>query len=86
MTKQLRHKLLRRLQFRESWVIFFVVGFIMMNFPFLHIFNKPGTIFGYPFMFLYFYLGWAVSIFIIYLFTLAVNHPTATKSPENKQS
>lgn len=85
MTKKLRHKLLRRLQFRESWVIFFVVGFIMMNFPFLHIFNKPGTIFGYPFMFLYFYLGWAVSIFIIYLFTLAVSNPTAAKSPENKQ-
>ncbi|KAB0669761.1 hypothetical protein F6V30_13280 [Oryzomonas sagensis] len=85
MTRHLRHKLLRRLQFRESWVIFFVAGFIMMNFPFLHIFNKPGTIFGYPFMFLYFYLGWAASIFIIYLFTLAVSNPTAAKSPENKQ-
>ena len=54
MTNRLSHKLLRRLQLRESWVIFFVVGFIMMNFPFLHIFNKPGTIFGYPLMFLYF--------------------------------
>ncbi len=85
MTNRLRHKLLRRLQFRESWVIFFVVGFIMMNFPFLHIFNKPSTIFGYPLMFLYFYLGWAVSIFVIYIFTLAVSH-TADKSPENPQS
>ncbi|MGD0584837.1 MAG: hypothetical protein ABSA86_03540 [Oryzomonas sp.] len=84
MTNRLRHKLLRRLQFRESWVIFFVVGFIMMNFPFLHIFNKPSTVFGYPLMFLYFYLGWAVSIFVIYLFTLAVSH-TTDKSPENPQ-
>ena len=84
MTNRLRHKLLRRLQFRESWVIFFVVGFIMMNFPFLHIFNKPSTVFGFPLMFLYFYLGWAVSIFVIYLFTLAVSHPV-DKSPENPQ-
>jgi hypothetical protein len=60
------------------------VGFIMMNFPFLHIFNKPGTIFGYPLMFLYFYLGWAVSIVVIYIFTLAVSH-TDDKSPENPQ-
>ena len=84
MTDRLRHKLLRRLQFRESWVICFVVGFIMMNFPFLHIFNKPSTIFGFPLMFLYFYLGWAVSIFVIYLFTLAVGH-TSDKSPEKPQ-
>jgi len=84
MTKRLRRKILHRLQFRESWVIFFVMGFIMMNFPFLRIFNKPETIFGYPLMFLYFYLGWAVSIFIIYLFTLAVSQPP-DKSPENKQ-
>jgi len=84
MTYQLRHKLMRRLQFRESWVILFVVGFIIMNFPFLHIFNKPYTIFGYPLMFLYFYLGWAVSIFVVYLFTLAVSH-TVDKPPGNPQ-
>ena len=84
MTNRLRNKFLRRLQFRESWVIFFVVGFIMMNFPFLHIFNKPSTIFGYPLMFLYFYLGWAVSIIVIFIFTLAVSHST-DKSPENTQ-
>jgi hypothetical protein len=55
-----------------------------MNFPFLHIFNKPYTIFGYPLMFLYFYLGWAVSIFVVYLFTLAVSH-TVDKPPGNPQ-
>lgn len=85
MMDRLSHKLLRRLQLRESWIIFFVVGFIMMNFPFMHIFNKASTVFGYPLMFLYFYLGWAVSIFVIYIFTLAVSH-TTDKSPENPQS
>lgn len=84
MTNRLRHKLLLRLQFRESWIIFFVLGFIMMNFPFLHIFNKPDTIIGYPLMFLYFYIGWAVSIFVIYLFTLSVSH-SPDKSPEKKR-
>lgn len=84
MKNRLHHSLLRRLQFRESWVIFFVLGFIMMNFPFLNIFNKPVTIFGFPLMFIYFYLGWAVSILVIYIFTLAVKH-TADKSPENEQ-
>lgn len=73
MTKHLR-RLLHRLQLPESWVIFFIMGIIMMNFPFMHIFNKPSTIFGFPLMFLYLFIGWAISIFVIYLFTLAVGH------------
>jgi hypothetical protein len=73
MTGRLRHKMLHRLQLRESWVIFFIMGIIMLNFPFLHIFNKSDTLFGFPLLFLYFTLGWAFSIFVIYLFTLAVS-------------
>jgi hypothetical protein len=72
MLENMRRRLLQRLQLPESWVIFFIMGIIMMNFPFLHIFNKPDTIFGFPLIFLYFFIGWAVSIFVIYLFTLAV--------------
>lgn len=74
MLKHLRRSLLVRLQLPESWVIFFIMGIIMMNFPFVHIFNKPGTLFGFPLIFLYFFIGWAVSIFVIYLFTIAVGH------------
>jgi hypothetical protein len=74
MLTRLRHRLLHRLQLPESWVIFFIMGLIMMNFPFLHIFNKPDTIFGFPLIFLYFFVGWAVSIFVIYIFTIAVGH------------
>lgn len=80
--KRLRHKLLHRLQLKESWIIFFIMGIIMMNFPFLHIFNKPATIFGFPLMFLYFFIGWAVSIFVIFLFVLAIGH-TPGKSRGN---
>ena len=60
------------LHLREAWVICFVLGLVMLNFPFLHIFNKSDSIFGFPLLFIYFTLGWAVSIAVIYLFTLAV--------------
>jgi hypothetical protein len=73
MIRRFRHKMLLRLQLRESWVIFFIMGIIMLNFPFLHIFNKSDTLFGFPLLFLYLTIGWAISIFVIYLFTLAVN-------------
>ena len=85
MLKRLRLKLLRRLQLRESWIIFFGMGFILINFPFLHIFNKPDTIFGIPLLMLYLFVGWAISIIIIYLFTLAIGNPEE-KPPETHNS
>lgn len=81
---RLRHRLLRRLQLRESWVIFFIMGIIMMNYPFMYIFNKPTPIFGFPLMFLYIFIGWAVSIFVIYLFTLAVGQPDDNNRHEKR--
>ena len=85
MPARLHHKLLRRLQLRESWIIFFIMGIIMMNFPFLHIFNKSDTIFGFPLFFLYLFIGWAVSIFVIYLFTLAIDHNESRHRENHKQ-
>ncbi|MBK5276135.1 MAG: hypothetical protein JJE30_13940 [Desulfuromonadales bacterium] len=73
MISRVRHRILHRLQLRESWMIFFIMGIIMLNFPFLHIFNKSDSVFGFPLLFLYFTVGWAVSIAVIYLFTLSVN-------------
>jgi len=72
MLNRLRHRILHRMQLRESWFIFFIMGIIMMNFPFLNIFNKSDTLFGFPLLFLYLFIGWAVSIFVIYLFVLAI--------------
>ena len=74
MPNRLRQRLMHRLQLPESWVIFFIMGIIMMNFPFMHIFNKASTILGFPLMFLYFFIGWTISILVIYIFTLAVGH------------
>lgn len=84
MPKRLRQRLMHRLQLPESWLIFFIMGIIMMNFPFIHIFNKADTIFGFPLMFLYLFIGWAVSISVIYLFTVAVGH-TGGKQQETNQ-
>ena len=85
MINRFRNRILQRLQLRESWVIFFIMGIIMLNFPFLQIFNKSDTLFGFPLLFHYFTIGWAFSIFVIYLFTLAVTQNGAahhgTKKP-----
>ncbi len=53
---------------REAWVIFFILGVIMLNFPFIHIFNKATTILGIPLLILYFFLGWPLSILVVFLF------------------
>ena len=63
--------ILERLRLKESWLIFFVLGIIMMNYPFIDVFNKEATIGGIPVLYLYFNIGWLVSIVIIYLFRLA---------------
>lgn len=68
MIKRLLTRIMHRLQLRESWIIFFILGIIMLTFPFMQIFNKPVMIFGFPLMLLYLTVGWAFSIFVIYLF------------------
>jgi hypothetical protein len=69
--KRLRSHIIRRLQLRESWLIFFILGIMLMAFPILHIFNKPVLLLGVPLLFLYLTAGWIISIIVIYLFVLA---------------
>lgn len=75
MWERLKHGIFRRLRLRESWVIFFLLGIIMMNYPFVNVFNKHVTLFGYPLFYLYLLVGWLVSICIIYLFIRATELP-----------
>jgi len=82
---QLRNRVMHRLRLKESWIVFFTTGFIMMNFPFLNIFNKNQEIFGFPLLYLYFTVGWAVSIIVIYLFTLAVGNGENKNEEQNRQ-
>lgn len=55
---------------QESWVICFFLGMVMLNFPFLHIFNKDELIFGIPLIILYIFIGWPLSIVVVWLFSL----------------
>ncbi len=73
MWPKIRMALFRRLCLMESWVIFFVLGLIMMNFPFITIFDKPLVLFDIPLLYLYLQVGWLISIFVIYLFVKANN-------------
>ena len=81
---RLRTKIIHSMQLRESWIIFFILGIIMMTFPFLHIFNKPILLFGVPLLFLYLTVGWIISIIVIYLFMIASRHDNKAKE-ENSE-
>lgn len=80
MWRSTGQKILKRLFLRDSWVIFFITGNVMLNFPFLKIFNQPITILGFPLLYLYFMIGWPVSIWVIYLFTTAIEQETGEES------
>jgi len=72
MKNRMGSEFLHRLNLKEAWVIFFILGIIMMNYPFINIFNVPDQLFGMPVLFAYLYYGWLISIFVIYLFVKAV--------------
>lgn len=60
----------RKIPLTDAWAICFILGIVMLNYPFLHIFNKNILVFGFPLTILYFFIGWPASIFIIYLFSI----------------
>ena len=69
---------IRRLKLKDTWAVCFVLGFAMMNYPFISIFNKPFLPFGIPLLYLYLLFGWLFSIFIVYLFSRAAAKDTDT--------
>lgn len=85
MWPKLKLTILKRLRLTESWVIFFILGIIMMNYPFIHMFNKPAMFLNIPILYLYLHVGWLVSIFVIYLFTKAVDLPEDQEEKEDKE-
>jgi Na+-driven multidrug efflux pump len=74
MWPRLKKSLLSRLRLKESWVIFFILGIIMMNYPFINIFNKPDRLFGMPALYFYLQFGWLISILVIVIFTKSIDH------------
>jgi len=53
---------------REAWILCLILGLVMINFPFIHIFNTQGMIWGIPKLILYFFAGWPISIAVIWFF------------------
>ncbi len=80
-----RQRLLKQLQLRESWIIFFILGNVMLNFPFLKIFNQPISLLGFPLLYLYFTIGWAISIGVIYLFASSVEQDETDAKQQERQ-
>jgi hypothetical protein len=52
----------------------------MINYPFLHIFDRAELVFGFPIVYLYFLFGWAGSIAVIALYARALK-----KQPPEKE-
>jgi len=59
---------------KEAWVLCFILGIIMLNYPFLHIFNKDRLVFDIPLLVLYLLVGWPISILVIFLFTRSLKN------------
>lgn len=79
MSAKIRNLVLKRLKLKDTWVICFVLGLVMMNYPFIRIFNKPVLSFGIPLLYLYLLAGWVFSIFIVYLFSRAARKDGGTR-------
>ena len=82
MRSKIKEVVIGRLKLKDSWVICFVLGFIMMNYPFISIFNKTTRPFDIPLLYLYLLLGWVFSIFIVYLFSRAERHDSDAKEDQ----
>jgi hypothetical protein len=39
-----------------------LLGLVLFNYPLLAVFNVPGTLFGIPVLYVYFFLAWAALI------------------------
>lgn len=74
-----------KLPLTDAWVIWFLLGVVMINYPFLHIFNKNVLLFGIPLPVLYFFVGWPASIFVIYLFSVYLGQDSDQESVKDKQ-
>lgn len=70
-----------RSNLRQCWWIAFVLGALMINYPFLQIFNRATTLFGLPLLFLYFMVGWAASIAVIGLYVWALRRAPPGEDP-----
>ena len=77
-------KMSRIFKMREAWVACFLLGVVMLNYPFLEIFNKDLLLLGIPLPVLYLMIGWPFSIGVIYLFTRHFDFDSGKSFPEEQ--
>ncbi len=53
---------------KEAWILCLILGIIMINFPFIHIFNNQHLFYGVPTLVVYFFIGWPASILVTWYF------------------
>ncbi|MDY0190365.1 MAG: hypothetical protein RBR22_06495 [Desulfuromonas sp.] len=70
-------------QQRQIWLIFLFLGVIMLNFPFLQIFNHINTFCGIPVLVLYLLVGWPISILVIYIFAHTIKDDSNSSEKED---
>jgi len=70
-------------QQRQIWLIFLLLGIIMLNFPFLQIFNRIDTLWGIPILVLYLLVGWPLSIVVIYIFARMIKDESESSEQES---
>lgn len=68
--------------FQEAWRLFFFLGIILINYPFVQIFDKPFNINGIPLLLLYFLIGWPLSILVSFLFS---RHHRTDQNPDKEK-
>ncbi len=70
---------------KEAWILCLILGVIMINFPFIHIFSNDRLIFGIPSLVLYFFIGWPISITVTCFFVRLLNKEEQREA-EDKRS
>ena len=74
---------------KEAWILCLILGMVMINFPFIQIFNTDQVILGIPVLIIYFFFGWPASILIIWYFVRQIeleNHHEEDRSGRNPRS
>lgn len=70
---------------REAWILFMILGMVMINFPFIHIFDGDMSIVGIPSLVVYFMYGWPASIAVIWLFVRRLEKNSLTQRQFNNR-
>lgn len=64
---------------RQLWLAVFVLGFMLINFPFISIFDRNILVLGFPLLYIYFFLGWFSSICVIYFYCRLIKNRNIAK-------